>query len=303
MSVIRHLFYTGGEMKLKTFIIKYLKITFAALLYSAGIALFLNPNNLAPGGISGLAIIMNEVMPIHFGVGTLIIILNIPIMIAGAVKFGIRFIISSIYTTAISSLAINLMPGILNITGMTDNKMLAAAIGGALLGVSMGLLFRMDTTTGGADIIVKIIRQYRPYLKSGQIFLILDGVVVLISAFAFGNIEVALFAAVAIYISSEFLNRTLYIGDEATLVYIVSEKKQLVIGKITGELDIGATLIHASGAFLGEEKEIIMCVMHKRNLAKVRKMLKDTDSEAFMIVTSANEVFGKGFKDQYKAEV
>ena len=290
-------------MQIILFTKKYLIITFAALLYSMGIALFLNPNNLAPGGISGLAIIINSLMPIHIGVGTIIILFNIPIMIAGVWKFGIKFIISSLYATAISSVAINIIPSFLKINMLTENKMLAAVIGGALLGISMGMLFRLDTTTGGADIIVKIVRQYKPYLKSGQIFLIIDGIVVTISAIAFRNIEVALYAAVAIYISSEFLNKTLYVGDEATIVYIVSKKRQFIIKKITRELDIGATLLHASGAYLGEENDIIMCVMHKRNLAKVRKMLKDTDSEAFMIVTSANEVFGKGFKNQYKAEV
>lgn len=290
-------------MRILVFTKRYFIITFAALLYSLGIALFLNPNNLAPGGISGLAIILNSILPVHIGVGTMIILFNIPIMIAGAWKFGAKFITSSLYTTAISSVAINVMPDLLKISSLTGNKILAAVIGGALLGISMGMLFRMDTTTGGADIIVKIIRQYKPYLKSGQIFLVIDGIVVTISAVAFRDIEVALYAAVAIYISSEFLNRTLYVGDEATLVYIVSEKRQTIIRKITGELNIGATLLHASGAYLGEEKDIILCVMRKRNLAKVRKMLKETDAEAFMIVSTAKEVFGKGFKDQNKAEV
>ena len=271
-------------MKVLKFILRYMGITLSSMVYGMGISLFLNPHNLAPGGISGLAIIVHSTLPFDMGVGMLILIFNIPIMIAGVWKFGVRFILSTIYTLIISSIAIDIIPEITGIKWVTKDLMLSAVIGGAMLGLSMGIMFRLETTTGGADVIVKIIRQYKPYLKTGQIFLMIDALVVTISAIAFHNIEVALFSAIAIFVSSAVMNKTLYGADEATLIYIVSHKRKEIAGRMLEELNIGVTMIQAVGAYTGEETEMIMCVMRKQNLTKVRKLIKETDPKAFMMI-------------------
>lgn len=284
-------------------IFRYVFITFTAALYAVGIALFLNPNNLAPGGISGIAIILKKMFPGLPGVGMLILLINIPILAVGIKKFGIKFILSTMYSLIVSSVLIDILPIVFNVNGVTDNKMLASVIGGATFGLGMGLMFRLDTTTGGLDIIVKIIKQKKPHLKTGQIYFLLDVVILAASAVAFKDVEVALYAAIAIYVSTVVMDRAIYGGDEATLVYIISEKRELIARRMMKEVNVGATMIQAKGAYSNETTEVIMCVMKKQTLVKVRNILKQTDSGAFMIVSSANEVFGQGFKDHFKTEI
>ena len=284
-------------------IFRYVFITFTAALYAVGIAFFLNPNNLAPGGISGIAIILKKMFPGLPGVGMLILLINIPILAVGIKKFGIKFILSTMYSLIVSSVLIDILPIVFNVNGVTDNKMLASVIGGATFGLGMGLMFRLDTTTGGLDIIVKIIKQKKPHLKTGQIYFLLDVVILAASAMAFKDVEVALYAAIAIYVSTVVMDRAIYGGDEATLVYIISEKRELIARRMMKEVNVGATMIQAKGAYSNETTEVIMCVMKKQTLVKVRNILKQTDSGAFMIVSSANEVFGQGFKDHFKTEI
>ena len=278
-------------------------ITMASLLYAVGVGVFLNPNNLAPGGVSGIAIILKKIFPVLPGVGMLILIINIPIMIVGWKKFGPRFIISTSYALVISSLFIDIIPKMIDADSVSVNPMLSSIIGGAAFGLAMGLLFRMETTTGGMDIIVKIVRGKYPHLKTGQIYLLLDIVILIASAFAFSNVEVALYAAIAIYVSTLVMDKAIYIGDEATLIYIMSKKRKQIADYMMKELDVGVTFIKSKGAYSNTDGEIIMCVMRKQRLAKVRTALKETDPEAFMIVTSANEVFGEGFKSHFKADI
>ena len=284
-------------------IFRYVFITFTAALYAVGIALFLNPNNLAPGGISGIAIILKKMFPGLPGVGMLILLINIPILAVGIKKFGIKFILSTMYSLIVSSVLIDILPIVFNVNSVTDNKMLASVIGGATFGLGMGLMFRLDTTTGGLDIIVKIIKQKKPHLKTGQIYFLLDVVILAASAMAFKDVEVALYAAIAIYVSTVVMDRAIYGGDEATLVYIISEKRELIARRMMKEVNVGVTMIQAKGAYSNETTEVIMCVMKKQTLVKVRNILKQTDSGAFMIVSSANEVFGQGFKDHFKTEI
>jgi uncharacterized membrane-anchored protein YitT (DUF2179 family) len=273
---------------------KYMIITIGAVVYSVGIALFLNPNNIAPGGVSGIAIILKKVFPYMPGVGMLIFIINVPILIIGAKKFGIKFIVSTFYTLILSSILIDIIPNVFNTEALTDDTMLAAII---------GVMFRLETTTGGMDIIVKIVRQKRPYMKTGEIYMLLDVAILIASAIAFDNIEVALFAAIAIFVSAVAMDKTIYGRDEATLVYIVSAKRKTIAEQMLKKLGIGVTYLQGIGAYRNAGTEIIMCVMRKRVLIEVRKLLEEVDPDAFMIVTSANEVFGEGFKSIFKQDI
>lgn len=295
---------TLRKNKITKFIGKYAVITFAATLYAVAISLFLDPNNLAPGGISGIAIILKAIIPgLPIGVGMIILIFNIPIMLLGLWKFGFKFVISTLYTLVVSSVLIDVIPTIIDAKSITDEPILAALAGGALFGISLGTLFRMETTSGGVDVIIKVIRQKVPHLKTGQIYIVMDAAVLTCSALAFRNIEVALFAGVAIYVSSMVMDKVIYGSDEATLVYIISEKREDIAKIMLEELDLGVTFVQGVGAYTKKDTEIIMCVMRKQTLTKVRNILKKSDPYAFMIITSANEVFGEGFKDPYKIEV
>ena len=269
------------------FILQYIGITIASIMYAMALAWFLNPNQLAPGGVSGIAIVLKEIFPFLPGIGALILIFNIPI----------------IYTVVFSSIVIDLIPSITGIKAITMDPMLAAVIGGALHGIAIGILFRLETTTGGTDVIIKIIRQKKPHLKTGQLYIILDLVILAASAVAFRNIEVALYAGITIYITSAVMDKALYNGDQQTMVYIVSAKRKIIADRMLQELDLGVTMLQAVGAYKNNETEVIMCVMRKATLVKVRNLLKEVDPDAFMIVSTANEVFGEGFKNQYETEI
>ena len=274
------------------FILQYIGITIASIMYAMALAWFLNPNQLAPGGVSGIAIVLKEIFPFLPGIGALILIFNIPILLLGVWKFGVRFTISTIYTVVFSSIVIDLIPSITGIKAITMDPMLAAVIGGALHGIAIGILFRLET-----------IRQKKPHLKTGQLYIILDLVILAASAVAFRNIEVALYAGITIYITSAVMDKALYNGDQQTMVYIVSAKRKIIADRMLQELDLGVTMLQAVGAYKNNETEVIMCVMRKATLVKVRNLLKEVDPDAFMIVSTANEVFGEGFKNQYETEI
>ena len=260
--------------KIAKFIGRYIVITFAACIYAVGISMFLDPNNLAPGGLTGAAVILTRIIPITLG--TLIVIMNIPIMILGAWKFGARFTLSTLYTLVVSS---------------------------AFMEAGMGLCLRMETTTGGIDIIIKVLRQKYRQVKSGEMYLIIDGLILAAAALYFKDIEVSMYAGVAIVVSTYILDKVLYGSDEAKLVYIVSNKRKIIATRMMVELNMGVTLVEGKGAYNMENTEVIMCVMHKQNLTKVRNLVSEVDPEAFMIVSSATEVFGEGFKGHTDVEM
>lgn len=285
--------------KIAKFIGRYIVITFAACIYAVGISMFLDPNNLAPGGLTGAAVILTRIIPITLG--TLIVIMNIPIMILGAWKFGARFTLSTLYTLVVSSAFMEVFERMGYV--VTHDKILAALVGGTLMGAGMGLCLRMETTTGGIDIIIKVLRQKYRQVKSGEMYLIIDGLILAAAALYFKDIEVSMYAGVAIVVSTYILDKVLYGSDEAKLVYIVSNKRKIIATRMMAELNMGVTLVEGKGAYNMENTEVIMCVMHKQNLTKVRNLVSEVDTEAFMIVSSATEVFGEGFKGHTDVEM
>ena len=270
----------------------YLIMTMGAVIYAAGISLFLDPNSLAPGGVTGISIILNRITSLE--TGTWILILNIPILIIGAWRFGMRFILSTLYCIAVTSLCTNLFTAY---GAVTEDLFLAAVVGSSLLAVGVGLVFKAGSTTGGMDIIIKLLRLKMPYLKTGALYLILDAVVVVASAILFRNIEIALYAGFAVFINSVVLDVVLYGRDGAKLIYIISDSYEPITRRLLEELDLGVTHVNASGAYSGKEKSVIMCVCRKTLSPKVEEIVKEEDPLAFMIVSSATEIYGEGYKN------
>lgn len=274
-------------------------ITLASAVYAVGIALFLDPNNLAPGGVSGLAIIISRLLPLE--VGTLMFLLNVPIFIFGLWKLGGRLIIRSIYCQAVSSVMINYLSAHFDV--ITEDKLLAALSGAALMGFGIGVVMKQDATTGGMDIVVKIIRKKLPYLKTNSLFLITDICVVALSAVVFRDIEVALYAAVAVVMDSIVLDIVLYGRDEAKLLYIISDYSERIAARILKDVDLGLTFVEGKGGYSGADKKVILVVMHKPLLPKVEEIVRQEDPAAFMIVTNASEIYGEGYKDIFSEKL
>lgn len=283
---------------LKRRVTDYLEITAASLLYSVAVSLFLDPNALAPGGVTGIAIILNRITGLE--TGTLVLFINIPIIAVGTWKFGLRFILSTMYCTALTSGFINLLSPF---GAATTDLFLAAVAGGGLMAVGIGLVFKAGATTGGTDIIVKLLRLKFPYLKTGVLFLITDALIVTVSAFVFQNLNVALYAGLVVFINSVLLDVVLYGRDGAKLIFIISDRYEAITGRLLEELDIGVTHISGEGAYSGKDKKVIMCVMKKQISPQAETIVREEDPGAFMIITSATEIFGEGYKSIYSEKL
>ncbi len=283
------------RQKVKNFIM----MTIGATLYSAAIALLLDPNALAPGGVTGVSIILSRLIPVE--TGTLILLINIPILILGTWKFGWKFIISTIYCIGIISPLTNFFGA--QFGAITEDLFLAALAGGALMAVGMGMVFKAKSTTGGIDIIVKILRLKMPHLKTSNLFLLMDAVVVTCSAFVFQDIDRALYAGMTVIVTSLVMDVVLYGKDEAKLIYIISDKSEDITKRLLDELNIGVTYVKGSGAYSGKEKNVIMCVVKKHISPKVEDVIKSEDPQAFLIVSSAQEIYGEGYKNLFSEKL
>lgn len=276
----------------------YIMITLAAFLYSVAVSFFLDPNSLAPGGVTGIAIILNRVT--GFETGTWVLLINIPILLIGAWKFGFRFILSTIYCTFVTSAFINLLAPY---GPVTSDLILATLVGGALMATGLGMVFKAGATTGGTDIIIKLLRLRFPHLKTGSLFFITDAIIVTASAFVFKNIDVALYAGLVVIVNSLLIDVVLYGRDGAKMLFIISDYPENITKRLLEELDIGVTYISGIGAYSGKDKKVIMCVMKKQLSPKAEEVVRQEDPKAFIIVTSANEIFGEGYKSIYSEKL
>ncbi len=273
---------------------RYLKLTLYSILYAIGFQLFIVPNFLAPGGFSGVSVLLNHVIP-AIPTGTFLLLMNIPILIVGFWKFGAKFTVSTCYCVVLTSVLMTLLEYFAKPI-VSDDIFLGCVCGGAIVGFSLGKIFRHGATTGGMDIVVKLIRLKVPHLKTNQVFLIADSFVVAAMILLMGDVIRGLYSAICIVISTTIMDRALYGKDEATFVHIISDKPQEVADQLLYELQMGVTFIDGMGAYTKKDKKIIMCVAKKRDFYKVEAVVKKTDPKSFMIVSSAQEVFGEGYK-------
>ncbi|MDE7340206.1 MAG: YitT family protein [Lachnospiraceae bacterium] len=284
----------GGEGMKKKIVRNYVMITLMALLNAAAISLFIDPHDLAPGGVTGIAVIISRVLSVE--TGTLIFALNVPILIFAIWQFGLHFAVSTIYATVLISVFTNLLAPF---GPATDDILLAVLAGGVLYAVSIGLIMKAGATTGGMDIIVKWLRVKLPYLKTGVLFFITDAIIISVSGIVFRNLDVALYAGIIAVVNSFVLDFVLYGKDEAKLQYIISDKADTITDRLLKELDIGVTQIEGRGAFSKKEKKVLMCVVKKPVSPRVEDIVKEEDAEAFMVITSATEIFGEGYKSYF----
>ena len=272
----------------------YSLITVGCFLYAAGVSLFLEPSHLASGGVSGIAIILNNVID-FIPVGMWVIIFNVPIMIAGVWKLGAKILLPTFYALAVSSGMMTLLE--ISCPPLTQNPMLACIGGAVLVAAGVGLVFRGGATTAGTDIIVKLLRLKFRHISTGAIFLFTDGLVCLASGIVFKDLDNALYAAIAVFVQMFVLNMVLYGSDEARMVYIISERDEIIAKRLLEEIDAGATYLNGNGAYTGKDRKVLMCALRMRAVPQAREIIRQEDSDAFVIVTKATNVFGEGFKN------
>jgi uncharacterized membrane-anchored protein YitT (DUF2179 family) len=271
---------------------KILFILVGCFLYAVGISLFLEPNSLTPGGVSGIAIIINHFFP-FLKVGTTIFAINIPLLLLALIFLGKEFLFSTLAATALSSFFIDILSPF---APPLDDKMLCAIIGGFFLSLGIALVFKGNATTGGTDIVVKLLRKKLKHIKTGTIMWGTDIIVIIATAVVFKDYTVALYAAITIFVQTMVMNYVLYGPDEAALVYIINCDPQKMISIIM-DMEVGATILEGTGAYTGDKKKVTLCVVKKQTLPKLKETVVEHAPDAFLVVTSANAVFGEGFKE------
>jgi uncharacterized membrane-anchored protein YitT (DUF2179 family) len=275
-------------------------LTLGSVIFAAGVACFLDPNSIASGGVSGIAIIITKFIDL-LPTGTVIALINVPILLVGTIVFGFKFLASTIYAVLVSSLAVNLFGEYVG--SLTSDLLLASVAGSVLVGAGVGLVFRTGATTGGTDVIVKLLRLKFRHIPTGLVFGFVDGCVCALSGIVFKNIELTIYAAISLMVASTTMNKLLYGSDGARMIYIISSDNKEIARRLMEEVDVGATFMHGNGAYTGKNFDVLMVVLRAKQLPRARDVVKQTDNGAFMIVTNATSVFGEGFKKHDSEEV
>ena len=226
--------------------------------------------------------------------GSWYFLLNIPIILLGWWKFGGRFIINSFYAIALNSIFTNIFS---IFPAVTNNTFLAAVAGSLLVGSGLGLVLKTGATTGGMDIVIKILRHKYPAIKTSTYFITIDLIIVALSGFVFKDFNLAMYAFITVVLNGKVMEYILYGTDEANLIYIVAEEPQKMLQRILSDMNIGATILSGRGAYSNREKQIIMCVVRKRTTPVLQDIIRQEDPKAFLIIASAKEIYGEGYKN------
>lgn len=278
--------------QLFSFLIDLLFYIAGGMIYSVAVLLFLTENEISPGGLTGIATILNYLFSLP--IGTVVFILNIPLLAAGFIKFGGIFIAKTAVATAVMSLTLDISG--LFMPKMKIDPILAALFGGLLMGLGISLFMLRGATTGGTDIIAKLINRKFPHLTVGRLMLAADAAVVGLSALVYKNVESALYAVIAIYASSRVMDLILYGADRGKIIYVITDNAKELSDSIMSLINRGVTLLDVTGAYTGTKRQMLMCTVRRNEVAAVCRLATSCDKNAFIIVGEAGEVLGEGFK-------
>lgn len=263
-----------------------------SMLVGLAIAVFTVPNDIAPGGVSGAATALAYISPIRVGVWTLI--LNVPLMLAALRMQGPRTLMMTLLATVLLSFFIDFFGDVL--PGYTNNPLLAAVFGGALSGLGVGVLFLRGISTGGTDLAALLLKKLFPNVPSGTLLLVIDAAVVAFAVCIFRDIEVALYSAITIWVSSKVIDALAQGVDYAKVIYTITDHGEEVSRVLNQHTDRGTTLIPAQGGYTGNEKRMVVTVTRRSVLAQTLRLIRETDPNAFTFVMDSTEVHGEGFK-------
>lgn len=272
---------------------RYALILLGAAVYALAFDAFFVPNGVAFGGVTGLAQIIHFFVP-ALSVGALVIVFNVPLFLAGWRLLGGKLLVSSLFAMTASSLFIDLFPLIFTFAPMEDT-LLACLAGGVVLGMGLGIIFLQGSTTGGTEIVARLLKLKLAWLPMGKLLMAADLVVVALVALVFREINTALYGVVALYLSTFVMDRVLYGMDNAKVAYIISSKPDEIAQVILHDLDRSVTFLQGQGGWSGAEKKVILCAFKQRQIVAMKETVRKADPDAFMIVTAAHEVLGEGF--------
>ncbi|MDD4570323.1 MAG: YitT family protein [Tepidanaerobacteraceae bacterium] len=276
-------------MKFKTLFFDYIQIVLGCFISALGLTMFLVPNKVAAGGVSGLATVMHYLF--KWPVGWTMLALNIPLFFAGVVFLGKGFGIKTLVGGLLFSIFTEITA---DFPVLTQDLMLSTVYGGIILGLGMGIVFKVRGSTGGTDLASMILNRFIPSISVGQGILIVDFFVIILSGIAF-NWELAMYAWIALFISSKVIDLIQEGFNYAKAVYIISVKSEEISKKILTEMERGVTLLEAKGGYTSHNKYVLLCVITRLEVSKLKNIVYQLDPQAFVIVHDVHEVLGEGF--------
>jgi len=278
-------------LRLRKFLATYLWITIGSIIIALALDIFLVPNRIAAGGVSGLATILYHLLELP--VGWVLLALNVPLFLLSFRELGMRVFVRSIYGTVISSVFVELLQG--HVPMMTHDLLLASIYGGIVSGLGMGLVFRAGGTTGGTDLLAPLLNKYFP-VTIGQGLLIADFLIIAMAGFFF-NAELALYALLSLFITSKLIDLVQEGLSFARATYIISVHYEEIYMAILEKLGRGVTLLEGRGLYTGEDRPVLLCVVGRTEESRLKELIYEIDQKAFVFITDAHEVLGEGFKD------
>ena len=268
----------------------YILIFIGTMIAGLAFNLFLIPHKIAPGGISGVATVIFYISGGRIPVGIAMLVLNVPLFVAGFREIGRGFGLRTLASTLLLSIFID----ILKTPSITEEPILAAIYGGIIMGIGLGLVFRGNATTGGTDLFAKLIHRHFSFIGVSWVLFAIDFLVILAVALVFGS-TLALYALVSLYLSTRLIDLILEGINSAKAFILISKHSAQIAERIMADLDRGVTLLQGRGAYTTEEKDVILCVTDRLQVAKLKAIISEIDPKAFVLVTDVREAMGEGF--------
>lgn len=266
----------------------YAHIFLGALIGGAAYPLFMTPNRIAPGGITGVATILNYLF--HWPVGAVSMALNVPLFLIGFKAMGRVFIFRSLVATIFFSMFIDILP----LKPMTDDPLLGALYGGVLLGIGLGLIMRGGATTGGSDMVARMVHKRFQFISTGSFLFAIDCAVVVSAGFLIGASE-ALYALINIFLTAKVMDVVIVGFSANKACFVISDRWQEISQRVLRDMNRGVTQLIARGGYTGAERPTLLCVISRSEIMAFKRILREEDENAFVIIVEAHEAIGDGF--------
>lgn len=281
-------------------VLPYLWITLASAAFAAGFNWCYAPNGIAFGGMTGVAQIIHRFLP-AVPIGTAVIVLNVPLFLLGWKLLGGRLLVTSLFAMAASSVLIDLLDSVHQFQPM--DSLLACIYGGVLIGAALGVVLLQGATTGGTDLIARLLKLKLAWLPMGKLLLGVDLAVIVAVALTFRSLNSALYGVVSLYIATLVMDGVLYGLDNARMAYIISESPEEIAAAIMRDMGRGVTVLQGRGAWSGEAKQVLLTAFKQRQIVQIKRLVKELDPAAFLIVCEAHEVLGDGFREYKQSDL
>lgn len=275
-----------------TLLVDILYDVMGSILFSIGLNSFAVPKEIAPGGVSGIAVMVNALFGVPLGVVTMTV--NIPLLLLAWHFLGRKFAVKTLKSVFILSMVMDLVAPLVPI--YTGDYILAALLGGVLMGAGLGIIFTRGSTTGGTDIISRLIQHRFRHIPIGKTMMGVDVVILATSIFVFHNIEAGLYGLISIFTSTRVIDSILFGLNTGKMVLIISNQEKKISRSILDDLGRGVTFLKAEGAYSGRLKDIMLCAVRPHEYHRLAELVRELDPNAFIIAAEASEILGEGFR-------